>query len=150
MKTEENNKSDESIDQTYTYDDVPKKSDKYSFPIIAGVLLLIAGVLALISFIQVLTINVNTLGSVVDISQLETLNVTPEQLKDFLHTCAIIGCIISVFTILGGILSFRKKLWGMALACSIIGLFTFGPMLISSILCLIALILIAISKQEFQ
>jgi len=97
MKTEENNKSDESIDQTYTYDDVPKKSDKYSFPIIAGVLLLIAGVLALISFIQVLTIDVNTLGSVVDISQLETLNVTPEQLKDFLHTCASKGICLPQF-----------------------------------------------------
>ena len=60
-KIEENNKSDESIDQTYTYDDVPKKSAKSSYTLIAGVILIIAGTLALISFIQVLTIDVNTL-----------------------------------------------------------------------------------------
>ncbi len=152
MAKEENNKSDGFATQTISYGDVPKKSGKYSFPVIAGVLLIIAGTLALISFIQVLLIDTNTIESIIDVAQIQTsdVNLTSAQIKEFMNTCAIIGCIISVFTILGGILSFRKKLWGMALACSIIGLFSLGPMFISSILCLIALIFIVLSKQEFQ
>ena len=77
-------------------------------------------------------------------------NITSAQIKEFMTTCAVIGCIISVLAILGAILSFRKKLWGMALACAIIGLFSFGPLFVSSILSFIALVLIAFSKQEFQ
>ncbi|MEE8564982.1 MAG: hypothetical protein V3S79_01205, partial [Candidatus Thermoplasmatota archaeon] len=51
---------------------------------------------------------------------------------------------------LGGIISIKRKMWGFTIVMSIIGLFTIGPFLLSSILSLIALILIALSKKEFQ
>lgn len=152
MSDEENNKPDQFDPQKASFDDIPKKSDKTSFPVIAGVILIIAGTLALISFVQVLFVDVNTIESVMDFAQIQTsdVNLTSAQVKEFMNTCAVIGCIISVLTLLGGILSYRKKLWGMALSCSIIGLFSLGPMFVSSILSFIALILIAFSKQEFQ
>lgn len=145
-------KLNDSISKIDPYDYPSKTSGKSYFPIIAGIILIIAGALALITFIQVLIIDISTLESIIDVTQFQTseVNLSSAQIKEIMNTCAIIGCIISVFPILGGILSFRKKLWGIALACSIIGLFSFGPMLISSILCLIALIFVAISKQEFQ
>jgi len=152
MADEENTKPGEFDKQNSSFDDIPKKSDKTSFPVIAGVILIIAGTLALISFVQVLFVDVNTIESVMDFAQIQTsdVNLTSAQVKEFMNTCAIVGCIISVLTLLGGILSYRKKLWGMALSCSIIGLFSLGPMFVSSILSFIALILIAFSKQEFQ
>ena len=129
-----------------------EKKDRSLFVIISAVLLIIAGVLALLSYIQILIIDVNTIESLIDIAQFQdqNVNLTSAQIKEFLNTCAIIGCIISVFPILSGILSFKKKLWGIALAGALIGLFSFGPMFISSILCLISAILLFLSKQEFQ
>ena len=152
MADEAKAKQEESDSQELSFGYVQKKSDRSSFPIIAGVILIIAGTLALISFVQVFLVDVNTIESIMDIAQIQTsdVNITSAQVKEFMNTCAVVGCIISVFAILGGILSFRKKLWGMALACAIIGLFSFGPLFVSSILSFIALILIAFSKQEFQ
>jgi len=152
MINEENNKSEDSAGQTMSYEDIPKKSDKNSFPLIAGILMIIAGIIAIIYALILITMDINTFSSFVDINQLKSIdpNITIEKVKELFNLCFGIVIIISVFTILGGILSFRKKLWGMALACSIIGLFSFGIMFMSSILCFIALILITLSKKEFQ
>ena len=119
-----------------------------SKPIIAGILLIIASILAILTWIAVFSIDF----SILDLSMLETQNVTitPEQLQSMLSICAIIGIILSIFPLLGGILSIQKKLWGGALAGSIIGLFTIGPIFLSSILSLISLILLVMAKQQFH
>jgi len=150
MTNEENNKTSNFKDPEIQIDSLPKSSNKSLFPIIAAIMLIIAGVLALITFIQFFTINVSTVESLVGIEQLESMNITSEQIINFLQTCGIIGCVISVFTILGGILSYKKKLWGIAVTCGIIGLFSLGIMFTSSILSFIALIFIILSKEEFQ
>jgi hypothetical protein len=49
---------------------------------------------------------------------------------------------------LGGILAIKRKLFGISVACSIIGLFSFG-MFISSIFSLIALVLLIITRKEY-
>lgn len=126
-------------------------AQKSSKPLIAGILLMIAGVLALIFWFPVITVDVSTIESVVNVSQFQELDptMTPEKLKGILTICGTIACILAVFSILGGNLSWKRKLWGIALTGSILGLFTIG-FLISSILSLIGLILIIISKKEFQ
>jgi hypothetical protein len=127
-------------------------SDKNSFPFIAGLLLIIAGLLGLINWSQVFLLDVSTLGSFFDISQIQELypSITYEQLLGFMQTCAIIGIIISIFPILGGLLAIKKKLYYLAISCSIIGLFSIGIVLTSSILSLIALILLILSRKQFQ
>jgi hypothetical protein len=124
---------------------------KISIPMIAGVLLIVAGILALISWIQVFMIDVTTLEGLFDITQFQSIypEITPEQIVGFLNTCAIIGCIVAIFPILGGILSIKRKLLGIAIACSIIGLFSIGMIFTSSILSLIALILLIISRKDY-
>jgi hypothetical protein len=121
-------------------------------PTIAGFLLIIAGIFAIIFWIQFLTLDAATLESIIDISQFQQIDpsITNEQIIGFLNTCSIIGCIISFFPILGGILALKLKLWGIALAGSIIGLFSLGMLFTSSALSLIALILLVISRKEFQ
>jgi hypothetical protein len=127
-------------------------SNKMSYPTIAGLLLIIAGILGIINWSQIFLIDATSLGSLFDISQIQEFypTITYGQLLGFFQTCAIIGIIISIFPILGGLLSIKKKLYYIAIATSIIGLFSIGIMLSSSILSLIALILLIMSKQNFQ
>jgi hypothetical protein len=121
-------------------------------PKIAGILLIITGFCAIIFWIQFLTLDSATIESIIDISQFQQINpsITNEQIIGFLNTCAIIGCIISFFPILGGILALKLKLWGIAITGSIIGLFSLGMLFTSSVLSFIALILLVISRKEFQ
>ena len=96
-------------------------------PITAGILLILSGVLAIIVLWIPLFCN--------------------EQYIIY----GIIGCILSIFPILAGILAIKRKLWMISFIGSIIGLFTIlTPLIESGILASIGFILIVISKKEFQ
>ena len=103
-------------------DPFKQSSNKSSMPMIAGILLIIAGVLALLSWISVITMDV----SMIDMSVLQELDptITLEQVQELLVICGTIGCILAVIPILGGILALKRKLWGIALAGGVVGLFT--------------------------
>jgi hypothetical protein len=131
---------------------IQQPTNKISLPLIAGILLILSGVFALLLWISlVFTINVEIIASAVDLSQLQEIDAswTAEKVKDLLVLCGATLSILALFPILGGILSLKRKLWGIALGCSIIGLSTF-LLIIPGILCLIALILLVISRKEFQ
>jgi len=117
-------------------------------PIIAGILLLIAGILGMYTWISASFFNIDP--TIIDSLKQSGVDITIEQIESILGVCAVIGFIVSIFPILGGILSFKRKSWGFCIVLSILGLFTIGPFLISSILAFIGLILIAISKNEFK
>lgn len=119
-----------------------------SKPLIAGILLIIACIISIIIWVPVMVIDVSMLESVVDISQMQEIDssFTIQDFKNFMSTCALIGIVLSIFPLLGGILSIGKKLWGIALASSIIGLFTF----FGSIPALIAMILLIFSRKDFK
>ncbi len=119
-----------------------------SFPLIAGILLIIACIISITFWAPVMFIDTSLLENVSNLSQIQEIDpsFTIQDLKSFMSACALIGIVLSVFPLLGGILSISKKLWGIALASSIIGLFTvFG-----SIPSLIAMILLIISRQNFK
>jgi hypothetical protein len=127
------------------------QKNKFSKPMIAGILLIIAGILAIINWIQIYSIDASTIDSVIDISQLKDIDpsITTESLVNLLKNCAIVGFIISIFTILGGFISIKRKLWGIALTCSIIGIFSMGIVFTSSLLSFIAMILLIITRKEY-
>ncbi|MCK4996088.1 MAG: hypothetical protein KAR55_04295 [Thermoplasmatales archaeon] len=132
---------------------VSQSSNKSSMPLIAGILLIVAGVFSLISFItSYLVLDLTTIESMGFITQFQQIypDMTPEQVLGFVKTCTIVFLIIAIFPILGGILALKKKMWGIALACSIIGLFSIGILFTSSVISLIAMILLIISRNEFQ
>jgi len=144
----QNNPFDE-YDQNTNQDRMSSQTSKTtSKPLIAGILLIIAGALGILTWISALTFDISMLDP--SVFQTQNITISAAQIQSIVQTCSIIGIILSVFPILGGILSIQKKLWGGALACGIISLFTVGPLFLSSILGLIALILIGISKDEFQ
>jgi len=126
--------------------DKESNNDNNSYkPMIAGILLLIAGLLGIYTWISASFFNIDP--TIIEQSGVE---ITIEQIEAILGVCTIIGIILSIFPILGGILSIKRKMWGFCIVMSIIGLFTIGPFLISSIISLIGLILIALSKNEFN
>jgi hypothetical protein len=134
--------------------DIKSENDeliKTNKPLIAGILLLIAGLLGIYTWATTAIFDISTIDpSVIEQFQQSGVDITIEQIQDMLGICAIIGIILSIFPFLGGILSIKRKMWGFTIVMCIIGLFTIGPFLLSSILSLIALILIALSKNEFQ
>jgi hypothetical protein len=150
LKTEKDKDESIEIDKIQNLPETP--SNKSSLPMIAGIMLILAGIFALINWIPMLYLDVETLEQLDFISRLqqEFPSITPEQALGFLKTCAIIGMIISVFPLLGGILSIKRKLFGIAVACSIIGIFSIGLLFSSSVLSLVGLLLLVISRKEYS
>ena len=133
-----------------------QNSSKISIPIIAGILLIISGVLSVVMWMGLASMDVSLIGSTI-LPEFESISseygsiaFSEESIKELFVICGSIGFFLSIITILGGIMSIKKQMWGVALAGGILGLFTIGPLFSSSILSLIGLILIIISKNEFQ
>lgn len=120
--------------------------------IIAGILLILAGVISIISWVSILSLDIATIEKFIDISQFQQFNpsITIEEIKGFLTTCSIVGIIIAIFPILGGILALKKKSWAVAMTGSLIGLLTFIPSIFGGVLSFIGLILLILSRKEFQ
>ena len=64
--------------------------------------------------------------------------------------CFIILMIFSVFALLGAVASLKRKHFDVAVAGSIISIFSFGFFMIGSILSIIAFVIVWKSKEEFE
>lgn len=117
----------------YGYYPAPRQPS--STPLAAGILILIGGVLALIdgAYMAAIGAAASFLPGVGDIIMM----------------CAAIMIIFAILAIVGGICALQRKVWGLALVGAIFCMISIGPMFISSILGLIGLILVAISKDDF-
>ena len=109
-------------------------------PVLAGVFLIIAALMAFYT------------GGVLVASEsmFEGIPMVGDTMSDMLTICGAIFIIFGLLALLGGVFSIMRKKWGIALLGAIIGLFTLGTFGLGSLLSLIALILIAISKSEFE
>ena len=105
-------------------------------PMIAGILLVLAGIMAIAAWAIVFT--------------------SPEAfflaafLPGLVIVCGAIAFILSILALLGGVMALRRRMWGLALVGSILGLFSIGFFGLSSLLSLIALIVLVMSKDEFS
>jgi len=109
-------------------------------PVAAGVLLIIAGVLGLVG----LALSFILVGGLFSF-----LPFVGGILGTLFLICGIIVSVFSIFALVGGIMALRRRMWGLALTGSILGLFALGPWGIASILSLVALILVVVSHDEF-
>ena len=64
--------------------------------------------------------------------------------------CSIIIFIFSIFALLAAISCLKRKHFDLAMVGSIVSIFSFGFFMIGSILCIIAIIIIFKSKEEFN
>jgi len=121
----------------------PKK--KTAMPVIGGVLILIAGIMGLATGGIMLAIDVDDLNQYgLDVAGVD------DMLEDILTVCGIIFVIFGILAVLGGLFGVMRKHWGLAILGGVIGLFVLGPWMLGSLFSLIGLILVAVSKGEFE
>ena len=80
----------------------------------------------------------------IDFSELDAygISVGVDMLEDLLRTCGIIMVILGLITVLGGVFGVLRKHFGLALVAGILA--------IPSLLGIIGLILVIVSKDEFR
>lgn len=112
-------------------------AEKTAMPVAGGALVLIAGILGLGQ------------GAVLFLPGAALAGIPGgESLAAILAICGGIFVIFGLVAIVGGIMAVQRKMWGLALVGSILGLLALG-FILGSVLSLVGLILIAISKKEF-
>ncbi len=116
-------------------------------PLIAGVLMIIAFILAVVAAGQIFFLDMDALN-LEELEEQEEFGV--EFVETIMNVCGAIFLILGIFLLIGGILAIKRIHWGIALAASIAGIFSMGPFFIGSVLSLVALVLIFMSKDEFN
>ncbi|HEC89910.1 MAG: hypothetical protein DRN12_01260 [Thermoplasmata archaeon] len=127
----------------------PMESKTSSKPLIAGIFLIIAGILSILTWLSVSLVDFSTIIDPTMFQQ-QGVNLSMQQIESIINICATIAIILAIFPIIGGIFSVTRRKWAVAILGGVLGLFIIGPIFISSILSLIGLILIALSKEEFK
>ncbi len=130
----------------YTQEQPQPPKQPSSKPLIAGIILIIAGLLGLLTWASALALDVSMIQNVIP----PGFPYSAEQLQSIITTCGIIGSVLSIITLAGGIVALSRKAWGLAVIGGILGLFTIGPLLLGSILSLVGLIIVVISRNDFR
>jgi hypothetical protein len=109
-------------------------------PTVAGILDIVAGALVLIGVIF-LVIGIMVTGGIFGIPGTEDI---PGFVPPLISIITVLAAAISILALLGGIYAVQRKKWGLALAGSI------AAFLVSNVLGIAAIILTALSKDEFE
>ena len=148
----EESSNDDTFENKFLDDTIQPSVKTSSLPITAGVLLIIAGIITILHWI-VMIASSDLIISLIDLDMYSSMNITitPDQLSTTLNTCGAMAIATSIFTVFGGVMSFQRKMIGLALVGGILGVITLAPMFlfIPNILSLIGLILVFVSRKEF-
>ena len=117
-------------------------------PIVAGILDIVSGVFGIIATaILIIVLGIGIGEWAWDIPKIEAI---PAFLPSLLWALTILLGIVSVLALVGGIFALQRKMWGWALAGSIAAVFASIPILRYLPVGIVAIIFIAISKDEFD
>ncbi len=113
----------------------------------AGILNILGGVISLLVMLWLVMMYLALVAEAEDLADETGVDVEVETtgFLAFGIVCLILPIVGAIFAILAGVFALKQKHWGLCLVGSIIGMIFGGTF----IFCLIALILIAISKNEF-
>ncbi|MDD1767958.1 MAG: zinc ribbon domain-containing protein [Methanomassiliicoccales archaeon] len=119
-------------------------------PLIGGILVMISGVIGIVIGLT-MAVAAAAIGDILGdlyggMYGLDVLGM----IEGIIVACGVIWFIIGLIALIGGVFALRKKRWGIAIVGGVFALLTIGPYFLASILGLIGLILIAISKREFS
>lgn len=121
-------------------------------PVIAGVLLIVVAVMGLIVamvFMGAVDIGLGVFDEYVAEDPTGEVSGMVDMVQSLLMVCGIIFMVFALLAMLGGIMSLKRKSFGFAIVGAIFGIFTLGPYALGSILSIVALVLILLSKDEF-
>jgi len=115
-------------------------------PVAGGIMIAIAGILALANAVSFLTYSVTDLENT---GVTLPSGTTWDQILGILRACGAIEIILGIVAIVGGIFAIQRKHFGLAVAGGLFGMFGIG-LGFGAILGLIGLILVAVSRKQFQ
>lgn len=124
-----------------------------AIPVAAGVLLLVSGLIWVVEAVMIIlavTSTVNWGLSWIPVDFVGLLGTLAGIVTTIIVAFAAIGLIFAIIAIIGGIFATQRKHAGLAIIGSIFCLFAVGPFGIASILALVALIMLAVSHDEFK
>lgn len=117
-------------------------------PVIGGVLVIIAGVLAVIMAVTFILIEPSDIERL-DYPGMSDTDFTPADLEDILEVCGFIGIVFGAIAVIGGAFALMRKQFAISVVGGVFGFIGMGY-LIGGILGLVGLILIIISKKDFE
>ncbi len=120
--------------------------EKSKKPMIAGILMVTAFILALVTAGNMFFLDTNQLNLE---GQMEE-EIDQSLIENIVNVCGALILLFGVFLLVGGIFAIKRIHWGFSLVAAIVGIFSIGFQFMGSILSVIALILIFISKDEFE
>ncbi len=120
--------------------------EKSALSLVGGILIIVAGVMGLLAGGVLVAL------SSADLSQYGLGNVSglDTTIHNILVICGAIVIILSLIVVLGGYFGVRRSHFGLAILGGVLGLFVIGPYFLGSILALVGLILVAVSRKDFD
>ncbi len=123
----------------------PAPKEKGMLSIVGGILILVAGLMGLAMGGILIAIDVDDLDQWgVDVAGVG------DMINDIMDVCGVIFIVLGLIAVLGGLFGVMRKHWGIAILGGVLGLFVIGPWMIGSLLALVGLILVAVSKKDFD
>jgi hypothetical protein len=113
---------------------------------IGGVFILISGILGLLTAVYLIWFGNFFISDYLDYGYYDDYDIY----TTVFLVCGALMLIFSILALLGGVMAMTKKSWGMGIVGGIFALFTIGPLFLASILGLIGLIMVGVSKADFQ
>ncbi len=96
-------------------------------------------------------ISLTGVGELMEVSQVEiSEELDMDLLETVLQICFGLIIFLGVVQIVGGYLAYNRRYWVFAIICAIIGIFLIGFFFISTVVSIIALVLLFMSKDEFD
>jgi len=139
---------------------VPPPKPQSSKPMIAGILLIIAALMAIGMGGYIIAVGGAVAGMPigdymedepsVDEDVASEIEAAQDTVATVVIVCGAIFLVFGILALLGGVFAIQRKKWGIALVGSIFALLSIGVFFLGSIFGLIALILIIMSKDEFN
>ncbi len=124
----------------------PVKHEKGMVSLLGGVFILVAGIIGLAMGAMIMAVDVNDLEDY----GITGLGGALDTLDDLLTICGAIFLILGLIALLGGVFGIQRKKFGIVILGGVLGLFCFGPYMIGSILAFVGLVLVAVSKKDFD
>jgi len=119
--------------------------EKSALSMVGGIMILVAGVIGLAIGGLLIAIDVDQLADYgLDVAGVGDL------LEDIMTVCGIILIVLGLVAAVGGFFGIQRKHFGIVILGGVLGLFIVSPYMLASILALIGLILVAISKKDFD
>ena len=128
------------------------KPDHSKRLVTAGILLIITALLGLLTVIFIGFLTPAIVDGIIDqLNETEGAeNIKTEDLSALMYACAVLLGIFSIFALLGGVYTIKRKRFSIGIVGACLGILSCGLLIIGPILSIIALILIISSKDEYE